>query len=132
MQQDGNEKDASRQSNSEKKSLRERQRRSEMNEAFAHLANTVYEVQPTLNSTAPNQTDNIGSNDNPNHGSTHNELEDKIANRVDLILYTVEVVKQLQKQKDAFKNELSKRREMVGMLGKTDDNQQNTSKTFDN
>lgn len=129
MKKGGNEKDERRQSNFEKKSQRERQRRSEMNEAFDDLANTLYDVQPLLNSIASKQTDNEGSNDNPNHGSTTNELEDKISNRVDLTLYTVEVLKQLQKEKDTLKNELSSRIDAVGVLGKPDGSERNTSRT---
>lgn len=76
----------------EKKSEREKRRRDEMNKAFAHLANTLYEVDPNIRLENSTVIDPM----------KEKEFQNKTSNRVDLLKYTIQVLKQIEAENQAL------------------------------
>ena len=82
----------------EKKSEREKRRRDEMNKAFAHLANTLYEVDPNIKIENSTVIDPMKKK----------EFQNKTSNRVDLLKHTITVLKQIQAETQALKQSVLK------------------------
>eukprot|EP00548_Thalassiothrix_antarctica_P013952 CAMPEP_0194179792 /NCGR_PEP_ID=MMETSP0154-20130528/13190_1 /TAXON_ID=1049557 /ORGANISM="Thalassiothrix antarctica, Strain L6-D1" /LENGTH=354 /DNA_ID=CAMNT_0038895275 /DNA_START=44 /DNA_END=1109 /DNA_ORIENTATION=- len=88
-------------SRSERKSMREKKRRSELNNALDSLASTLYAIDPTME--CAYMSKNETGEHPPLKKKIKSDVDTNIANRVDLINYSVNVLKRVNEENEARK-----------------------------